>query len=139
VGVKETGEFQISFQYLADKGYYTIICGSDTCKGVTQVSGSFNCPGNCTVVYSQGGLQYQIFGKLSKDMSTLTLEIFHGSEPAGTITATCPGSPPQVTNFSYRTENFMLPTVQMPFEQGAQSTFSAAGYQQTITLSLTSE
>jgi hypothetical protein len=139
VGVKETGEFKISFKYLGDKGYYTILCGSDTCKGVTNAVGNVVCANTCTVEYSQSNLQYSIFGNLSKDMSTLTLDIFHGSEPAGKFTLTCPGSPPQVAHWSLRKENFMLPTVQMPYEQGAQSTSTVGNYQQTITLSLTSE
>jgi hypothetical protein len=138
-GVEETGEFQISFEYLTDKGYFTIICGSDTCKGVTTASGNFKCPGGCTFVYSQATLQYIIYGKLSKDKSTLTLDIFHGSEPPGTITVTCPNIPTQVTPFQYHTENFMFPRVEMPFVQGAKDTFGGAGYQQTITLSIISK
>jgi hypothetical protein len=134
-GVEEIGEFQISFQYLNDKGYYNINCGGDTCKGVTTASGNFKCPSGCTFVYIQTEIQYIIYGKLSKDRSTLTLDIFHGSEPPGTMTVTCPGAPTEVYDYIYRAENFMLPRVEMPFVQGAKDTFGGAGYQQTITLS----
>jgi len=134
-GVEEIGQFEISFEYLKDKGYYNIYCGGATCKGVTEASGNFKCPNGCTLVYKQTEIKYIIYGELSKDKSTLTLDIFHGSEPPGTITVTCPNIPTQVTPFQCHTENFMFPRVKMPFVQGAIDTFSAAGYTQTITLS----
>ena len=137
VDVTEMGQIQLSFQYLEDKGYFNIVCGSDTCKGVTNASGSFNCNG-CTGVLSQSNIQWIIYGKLSKDMSTLTLDIFHASEPAGTATVTCPQNQPQVTPWSLHEANRMLPTVTMPYKQGAQKTVTEGPLgQETYTLDLT--
>jgi hypothetical protein len=124
--LKETGEIQLNFQYLPDKQHYNIVCDGDTCKGVTNVAGTFDCQNECTLAYRQDNIQWIIYGSLSKDKTKLTLDVFHATEPRGSYTATCPdGIPPTITApWALIKENFMYPTITMDFKQGAEKTVS---------------
>lgn len=142
VNLTETGEIQLNFLYLTDKQHYNIVCEGDTCKGVTNVSGTFVCKGECTFVYRQDNIQWIIYGSLSKDKTKLTLDVFHATEPKGSFTVTCPGAQPPTTTAPWGLveENFMYKTITMDFKQGAEITvsFGAVG-EKKYTLSSVTE
>ena len=142
VNLTETGEIQLSFQYLPDKQYYNIVCEGDFCKGVTNVAGTIVCQNMCTIVYRQDNIQWIIYGKLSKDKAKLSLDVFHATEPNGSFTVTCPDAQPPTTTAPWRLveENFMYQTITMDFKQGAEKTvsFGAVG-EKKYTLSSVTE
>jgi hypothetical protein len=138
IDLTETGEIQLNFLYLPDKGYYNIACegGGGTCKGVTNISGAFPCKNGCTVRMRQNNIQWIISGKLSKDKAKLTLDVFHATEPEGSYTFTCPDNPPQSAPWSWVKDSFWYKTITMEYKQGAKQTVSMAPLgEKTYTLS----
>ncbi|MEI6127255.1 MAG: hypothetical protein WCQ99_11965 [Pseudomonadota bacterium] len=124
INLTETGDIQLSFLYLPDKQYYNIVCGDDTCKGTTNISGTFPCANGCTVGMSQNNIQWIIYGKLSKDKTKLTLDVFHATEPEGAYTFTCPDNPPQSAPWSWIQDNTMWVTETMEYKEGAEKIVS---------------
>jgi hypothetical protein len=142
LNIIETGQIKLEFTYLPDKGYYNIVCGGDTCKGSTNASGSITCTDDgCGTSMIQNGIQWIIYGNLSKDKSTLTLNVFHATDDAkGQLTLFCPNSPSQTLPSNLIKENFMYPTITIAYKQGAQKKVSfGTNGEKTYTLSSVTE
>jgi len=96
--------------------------GNNWCEGTTDAYAHYVCANKCTDDAFQNGIQWIIYGELSKDKSTLTLQFYHANEPFGKWIITCPNSQPTVLPWGLHGANVFLPEIVMPYADKASKT-----------------